>query len=34
MDERFWVGVGRALNVALRLVTLFGPVLYVISRHV
>lgn len=34
MGNRFWVGVGRALGVALRLVTLFAPVLYVISRHV
>lgn len=34
MGDLFWIGVGRALNVALRLVTLFGPVLYVISTHV
>lgn len=33
MGDRFWIGVGRALGVALRLVTLFAPVLYVISTH-
>lgn len=33
MGERFWVDVGRAMGVVLRLVTLFAPVLYVISRH-
>lgn len=34
MVDRFWIGVGRALGVALRLLTLFAPVLYVISTHV
>lgn len=34
MGNRFWVGVGRAIGVVLRLITLFAPVLYVISRHV
>ena len=34
MNNRFWVDVGRALGVALRLLALFAPVLYVISTHV
>ena len=34
MDDRFWIGVGRALGVALRLLPLFAPILYVISIHV
>ena len=34
MVDRFWIGVGRALGVVLRLLTLFVPVLYVISTHV
>ena len=33
MGDQFWIGVGRALGVALRLLTLFVPVLYVISTH-
>ena len=33
MGDRFWIGVGRALGVALRLLTLFAPILYVISNH-
>ena len=34
MDDKFWVDVGRALGVAIRLLTLFGPILYVINSHV
>ena len=34
MNEKFWVDVGRAIGVALRLLTLFGPILYVINTHV
>lgn len=33
MGDRFWFDVGRALSIALRLITLFAPVLYVISTH-
>lgn len=33
MNERFWIDVGRALGVALRLTALFAPILYVISLH-
>ena len=33
MGDQFWVDVGRALGVALRLVVLFAPILYVISNH-
>lgn len=34
MGDRFWVDVGRAIGVALRLITLFAPILYVINTHV
>ena len=34
MDEKFWVDVGRAIGVAIRLLTLFAPILYVINTHV
>lgn len=33
MGDQFWVDVGRALGVAMRLVVLFGPVLYVITNR-
>ena len=33
MGDRFWIGVGRAFGVTLRLAVLFGPVLYVITNR-
>lgn len=33
MGDKFWVDVGRALGVALRLTVLFVPVLYVITNR-
>lgn len=34
MGDRFWIGVGRAMGVALRLLALFAPIVYVINTHV
>ena len=33
MGDKFWIGVGRALGVGLRLLALFAPVLYVITNQ-
>lgn len=33
MGDQFWIGVGRAMGVVLRLTILFGPVLYIITNR-